>query len=103
MGRPSRYAPEVRERAVRMVFEHKPEYNSQWAAIRSIASNSPPRSQTLRIWIGRTSERSACLPSPITEHLRSTTSRTVQQLAGHGAMVQRGGRASTLCLLPSES
>ena len=37
MGRPSKYSPEVRERAVRMVFEHAPEHPSQWAAIRSIA------------------------------------------------------------------
>ncbi|QEM00455.1 hypothetical protein D9623_25760 (plasmid) [Azospirillum brasilense] len=33
-----RYAPEVRERAVRMVFEHEGEHASQWAAITSIGS-----------------------------------------------------------------
>ena len=33
-----RYSPEVRERAVRMVFEHGNEYESQWEAIRSIAA-----------------------------------------------------------------
>ena len=33
MGRPSRYAPEIRARAVRMVREHEREYPSQWAAI----------------------------------------------------------------------
>ena len=32
-----RYAPEVRDRAVRMVLEHQHEYSSQWAAIVSIA------------------------------------------------------------------
>ena len=36
MGRPSKYSPELRERAVRMVFEHAGEYPSQWAAIRSV-------------------------------------------------------------------
>ena len=38
MGRPSRYSPEVRERAVRKVLENQREYASQWAAMASIAS-----------------------------------------------------------------
>jgi len=33
----SKYSSEVREWAVRMVFEHVEEYSSQWAAIQSIA------------------------------------------------------------------
>ena len=33
-----RYSPEVRERAVRMVFEHQHEHESQWAAIVSVAA-----------------------------------------------------------------
>jgi hypothetical protein len=45
MGRPSTYAPEVRERAVRMVQEHASEYPSQWAAIRSIAERSAARTK----------------------------------------------------------
>ena len=32
------YPPEVRERAVRMVFEHQDEYPSQWKAIESISA-----------------------------------------------------------------
>ena len=35
---PKKYSPEVRERAVRMVFEHRGEHESQWAAIESIAA-----------------------------------------------------------------
>ena len=37
MGRKS-YPPEMRDRVVRMVFEHRDEYDSQWAAIVSISS-----------------------------------------------------------------
>ena len=58
MGRPSMYPPEVRERAVRMVFEHEGEYSSQWAAICSIASKFGCSSETLRNWV-RQSERDA--------------------------------------------
>jgi transposase len=51
MGRPSKYAPEVRERAIRMVREHRPEYPSQWAAITSIATKLGCTSETLRRWV----------------------------------------------------
>lgn len=56
MGTPSRYSPEVRERAVRMVFEHQGEYQSQWAAIASIASKIGCTAETLRKWV-RQNER----------------------------------------------
>ena len=51
MGRPSRYSPEVRERAVRLVLEHEREHDSQWAAIRSIAAKIGCSSETLRHWV----------------------------------------------------
>ena len=56
MGRPSRYAPEVRERAVRLVFEHEDQHDSQWAAIRSVAGKIGCSAETLRHW-GRQVER----------------------------------------------
>jgi len=54
MGRAIRYAPEVRERAVRMVVEHQGEYDSQWAAIASIASKIGCTAETLRKWVRQT-------------------------------------------------
>ncbi len=54
MGRPSRYSPEVRERAVRMVLEHEQEHASQWAAICSIAEKIGCSPETLRKWVRQT-------------------------------------------------
>ena len=54
MSRATRYPTEVRERAVRMVFEHQGEHASQWAAITSIAEKFGVSSETLRL------SRAAC-------------------------------------------
>ena len=56
MARPSRYSPEMRERAVRLVREHGPEHPSQWAAITSIAAKFGCTGETLRNWV-RQAER----------------------------------------------
>jgi transposase-like protein len=46
-----KYSPEVRERAVRMVQEHRGEYPSLWAAIESIAPKIGCVPQTLHDWV----------------------------------------------------
>jgi transposase len=56
MDKSKRYSPEVRERAVRMVFEHQAEYPSQWAAIKSIAEKLGCTMEALRRWV-RQAER----------------------------------------------
>jgi transposase len=52
----TKYSPELRERAVRMVFEHQGEHKTQWAAIVSIASKIGCTGETLRKWV-RQAER----------------------------------------------
>jgi len=56
MNKVQKYSPEVRQRAVRMVFEHQAEHESQWAAINSIASKIGCTAETLRKWV-RQAER----------------------------------------------
>jgi transposase len=56
MGRPSKYSPELRERAVRMVFEHAHEHSSQWATMRSVAEKLGCTTEALRRWV-RQAER----------------------------------------------
>jgi len=53
MARPSRFSPEVRERALRMVLEHALDHASQWAAITSIAEKIGCAAETLRSWVGQ--------------------------------------------------
>ena len=47
----TRYSPEVRARAVRLVFEHRAEHASEWSAISSIASKIGCKAETLRLWV----------------------------------------------------
>ena len=58
MGRPSKYSPELRERAVRMVQEHTADHTSQWAAIRSVGEKLGCSLEALRRWV-RQAERAA--------------------------------------------
>ena len=54
----NKFSSEVRERAVRMVQEHRGDYPSEWAALNSIASKIGCTGETLRHWV-RQAERDA--------------------------------------------
>ena len=53
MKKSVRFSPEVQERAVRMVMEARGQYESQWAAIESIAAKIGCTAETLRRWVRR--------------------------------------------------
>jgi transposase len=56
MPKGTRYSPELRERAVRMVFDHAHNHPSQWATIRSVAEKLGCTVEALRRWV-RQAER----------------------------------------------
>jgi transposase-like protein len=56
MGRRSRYSPEVRERAVRLVVEQRPAHPSEWAALQAVAPKLGASAETVRKWV-REAER----------------------------------------------
>jgi transposase len=51
MTRATRYPPELRERAMRLVREHQGEHPSEWAAIQSVAGKLGMSSEALRKWL----------------------------------------------------
>ncbi len=62
-----KYAPEVCEHAVRMVFEHEGEHASQWAAISSIAAKIGCTAETLRGWVRQAERDQGKRPGPTTD------------------------------------
>ena len=62
-----RFSAEVRERAVRMVLEHRGEHASQWAAISSIAAKIGCTAQTLSNWVRHAERDQGKRPGPSTD------------------------------------
>ena len=65
--RQRRFAPEVRDRAVRLVREHADEHASQWAAICSVAAKIGCSSETLRNWLRQAERDRGQRAGPTTE------------------------------------
>ena len=74
MSKSPKFSPEVRERAVRMVQEHRADYPSLWAAIESIAPKIGCVPQTLNDWVKKAevdSGRRAGIPSDLAEKMKA--------------------------------
>lgn len=67
MAKRQHFSTEVRERAVRMVLDHAEEYDSQWAAVRSIAEKIGCAPETLRVWVRQAERDSGQRPGLTTE------------------------------------
>ena len=65
MNTRKRYPKELKERAVRMVLDHKDEYPSKWQAILSISGKFDISSESLRLWV-RQAERDQGLQPGLT-------------------------------------
>ncbi|WP_210244275.1 IS3 family transposase [Methylosinus sporium] len=63
----NRFSPEIRERAVRMVLEHRGDHASQWAAIASIAAKIGCTGETLRNWVRQAERDSGARPGATTD------------------------------------
>jgi transposase-like protein len=75
MNKSKKFSPEVRERAVRMVQEHRGEYPSLWAAVESIAPKIGCVPQTLLDWVKRQE-----IDSGVREGVTTTEAQRVKDL-----------------------
>lgn len=70
MNKSKKFSPEIRERAVRMVQEHRGEYPSLWAAIESIAPKIGCVPQTLLDWVKRAEIDAGSRPGTTTTEMQ---------------------------------
>jgi transposase len=78
MGRVIKYPDELRERAVHMVAEVRPQYPSQWAAITAVAGSlGIGTPETLRTWIRRSEVDAGQRPTDAASTCQITDNRVL--------------------------
>ena len=90
------YPAEVRERAVRMVFEHQHEYPSQWKAIASIAGKLGCTAETLRRWVRQAERDTGHRPGLTTDERQR-----LKELERENRELKRANEILRLVLMPS--
>jgi transposase-like protein len=84
MSKSKQFSPEVRERAVRMVQEHRGEYPSLWAAVESMATKIGCAAQTLLTWVQRHE-----VDSGVREGVTTTDARRMKELERENKELRR--------------
>jgi transposase len=84
MNKSNKFSPEVRERAVRMVQEHRGEYPSLWLAVESIAPKIGCVPQTLLTWVKRVE-----IDSGVREGLTTSEAQRVKELERENKELRR--------------
>ena len=93
MRKSPKFSPEVIERAVRMVFDAKGQYPSQWAAIESIAAKIGCTGETLRKWARQGERDSGVRPGATTaeqQHIKELE-REVRELRKTNEILKLAG------------
>ena len=101
---PSKYDPETRAKAVRLVLEHRGDYPSEWAAIKAVSSRLGMNAETLRNWIRQQQvddgqrdgvRLRSCRRDPRTEAPQSRAGRDRGDLEGRDVFLRAGERPAT--------
>ncbi len=99
----AKFSSEVRERAVRMVLEHRPGHASQWAAIVSIAAKIGCTAETLRRWVNQAERDSGKKPGVTTDERDrlKALEREVRELRQANEILRKASAYFGLLAVPS--